>query len=185
MELCILFSATFKVFSPQYFILSARSRALLRASTKQYVILIYCLENPPMESCVTLHVFTQKHYQLTEATFLLICILLPRTSREKCALPSSELLCNLHLMLRLLKLRLTCNHSCQGMTSSVHRIVHGKGGKASWGILLISWFFYTAIYYPHSIKSLLLLSHCTFWRKVKKEKMLKISVVEIFLSLCS
>lgn len=66
---------------------------------KQYMILIYCLENPPVESRVTLQVFAQKRYWLKQLYFLFP--IATKDQQGEMASPQQWiLLCNLHLMLR-------------------------------------------------------------------------------------
>lgn len=80
---------------------------------KQYTLLKYCLENPPSRiMCNSARVFAQNITDWSKFPFCFLLLL--RTSREKCLLPSSEHCYAIYTWCSgLLMLRLTCNHHLQ------------------------------------------------------------------------
>lgn len=109
-----MFAAIFKVFFSNIFIEFLLDLELCSVPLQNSAQFLYCLENPPVESRATLQEFLLKN--ITDwSNFPFYFLLLLRTSREKCPLPSSEYCYAIYTWCSgLLKLRLTCNHSLQG-----------------------------------------------------------------------
>lgn len=108
-----MFATIFKVFFSNIFIEFLLDLELCSVPLQNSVRFSHTVLRIPWENHVQLcKSFSQKHYWLKQLSYFLLLL---RTSREKCPLPSSEYCYAIYTWCSgLLNLRLTCNHSLQG-----------------------------------------------------------------------
>lgn len=150
---------------------------------------MYCPENPAIDSCAALQEFLLKN--ITDRSSLPYFLTATKDQQGDMSPPWQRiLLCNLPWISGLLKLRLTWNHTPQRNKVFSSWRVRANECKTEWGILLIKYLFF----YTNYIIIIILQSYCYYvpqialsGEKLKflRKKMIKISVIQVILSLYS